>query len=54
MPVTRLKVTELPPGASNINVDGHQPVSPMQGFGQLWQKTFRIRLKGDRCTGDVR
>ena len=46
MPVTRLKVTELPPGASNINVDGHQPVSPMQGFGQLWQKTFRIRLKG--------
>jgi hypothetical protein len=21
-------------------------MSPLQGFGQMWQKTFRIRLNG--------
>ena len=28
--------------ASNTDV----AMSPLQGFGQMWQKTFRIRLKG--------
>lgn len=43
-PVSRLKVKDVPQGAININVDGRQPVSPLQGFGQLWQKTYRVRL----------
>jgi hypothetical protein len=45
-PVTRMTVSQVPDGAINLNVDGRQPVSPLQGFGQLWQKTFRVRLSG--------
>lgn len=44
--VSRLKVTDVPAGAININVDGRQVVSPLQGFGQLWQKTYKVRLPG--------
>lgn len=43
-PVTRLKVGQVPTGAVNLNVDGREVVSPMQGFGPLWQKTYRVRL----------
>lgn len=43
-PVSRLKVGEIQAGAVNINVDGRQVLSPLKGFGQLWQKTYRIRL----------
>jgi hypothetical protein len=28
------------------NVEGRRPVSPLQGFGKMWQKTFRVRLEG--------
>jgi hypothetical protein len=45
-PVSHLSVSEVPLGATNLNVDGRQPVSPLQGFGQMWQKTFKIRLEG--------
>ena len=38
-------VTNAPSGALNLNVDGRLAVSPLQGFGQMWQKTYRIRLK---------
>jgi hypothetical protein len=30
----------------NLNVEGRQLASPLQGFGQMWQKTFRVRLEG--------
>ena len=30
----------------NLNVDGRQLSSPLRGFGQMWQKTYRIRLEG--------
>lgn len=43
---TGLKVEALPPEAVNRNVDGRQVVGPLQGFGQLWQKTYRVRLEG--------
>lgn len=49
-PVSRLTVSELPLGATNLNVEGRQPVSPLQGFGPLWQKTYRIRLRGVQTT----
>jgi hypothetical protein len=45
-----LKVGELPPEALNLNVDGRQVVGPLQGFGQLWQKTYRLRLVGSAAT----
>ena len=41
-----MKVGRTPTGALNLNVEGRQPVSPLQGFGQMWQKTFRVHLKG--------
>jgi hypothetical protein len=45
-PVSKLKVGDVPVGATNINVDGMQIASPLQGFGKLWQKTFRVQLSG--------
>lgn len=45
-----LKVTYVPDGVMNINVEGREAVSPLQGFGQMWQKTFRMRLEGARVT----
>src|SRR5256884_1707427 len=42
---TSFKITNAPIGALNLNVDGRLAVSPLQGFGQMWQKTYRIRLE---------
>jgi hypothetical protein len=39
-----LTVGEMPRQAVNLNVEGHRVFGPLQGFGQLWKKTFRIRL----------
>jgi hypothetical protein len=44
-PVDRLKVEELQAGAVNLNVEGRRVTGPVQGFGQMWQKTYSIRLK---------
>lgn len=44
--VTTLKVGEVPAGAVNLNVEGRRVVGPLQGFGPLWQKTYRVRLSG--------
>jgi hypothetical protein len=30
----------------NLNVEGKQLSGPLRGFGQLWQKTYTIRLEG--------
>ena len=49
-PVSTMQVRKAPTGALNLNVDGHQLVGPLQGFGQLWQKTFRVRLSGATVT----
>ncbi len=49
-PIDRIKVSEVPTGATNLNVDGREVVSPMQGFGPLWQKTYRVRLTGLAAT----
>jgi hypothetical protein len=43
-PVRTLKVGAVAEGALNANVQGHRPSGALQGFGQLWQKTFRTRL----------
>lgn len=44
--VTTLKVGAVPTGAVNLNVDGRRAVGPLQGFGPMWQKTYRVHLDG--------
>jgi hypothetical protein len=43
-PVDRLKVPGLQAGAVNLNVEGRRITGPVQGFGQMWQKTYSVRL----------
>ncbi len=45
-PVDRLAMGEVPAEAINLNVSGKRLTGPVQGFGQLWQKTYRIRFEG--------
>lgn len=49
-PVDKLNVGDVPAEAMNLNVQGRRPTGPLQGFGQLWQKTYRIRLEGANAT----
>ncbi len=48
-PVDRLAVPNVPVGALDT-VGGKQVVSPIQGFGKMWQKTYRISLAGADVT----
>jgi hypothetical protein len=49
-PVSTLKLGEVPPGAINLNVSGKQLVGPIQGFGRMWQRTYRVELNGAEVT----
>ena len=49
-PVDKLKVSESPQEAINLNVDGRRLSGLTHGFGQLWQKTYRVRLSGVKIT----
>jgi hypothetical protein len=49
-PVTRLNVEPRTSGGLTLNVDGRQVTSPIQGFGKMWQKTYRVRLSGASVT----
>src|SRR5687768_936508 len=42
----RLRSPDAPAGALNINVEGRMATSPIQGFGKMWQKSYRVRLDG--------
>ena len=44
-PVERLSAAGVT-GAKVDSVSGKRVSGPLQGFGQLWQKTFRVRLDG--------
>jgi hypothetical protein len=48
--VERLEVSDVPKGAANVNVQGRREVGALQGFGRLWQKTYRVRLEGANVT----
>jgi hypothetical protein len=48
--IERLEVSDVPEGAANVNVQGRREVGALQGFGQLWQKTYRVRLAGIETT----
>ena len=41
-PTEALEVHEVEGDALNLNVEGRKLTGPLQGFGQLWQKTYRI------------
>ena len=45
-PVDKLHVGEISKDAINLNVEGRQLAGLTGGFGQLWQKTYKIRLSG--------
>jgi hypothetical protein len=49
-PVSRLTVPELPSEAINLNVEGRKVGGPLQGFCQMWQKTYLVRLSGTAVT----
>jgi len=42
-PVGKLHVDQVPAGARNL-VEGKRLVGPLQGFGKMWQKTYRASL----------
>lgn len=48
--VSTLEVGELPEGAINKNVHGRRATSPLQGFGKMWQKTYKVVLPGRSTT----
>ena len=52
-PVDRLAVGAVPTAALNLNVAGRRLAGPVQGFGQLWQKTYRVRLAGADVTPEA-
>jgi len=41
-----VETLKVPEGVVSPNVEGRRPVGPLQGFGKMWQKTFKVRLKG--------
>jgi hypothetical protein len=44
--VDRLSMGEPPEGARADTVAGRRLTGPLQGFGQLWQKTYRVPISG--------
>ena len=41
-----VETLKVPEGLLSPNVEGHRPVGPLQGFGKMWQKSFKVRLEG--------
>ena len=49
-PVDQLNISKIPVGALSLNVQGRRLFGPLQGFGQMWQKTYRIALRKRELT----
>lgn len=45
-PVARLHLAQVPAGAAGLNIEGRRVSGAVQGFGQLWQRTYRVKLEG--------
>ena len=43
-PGTALRASQVPEEAINVNLEGRHLAGPLQGFGPMWQKTYRVRL----------
>ncbi len=41
---------DVPADAINLNVEGRRVAGVAGGFGQMWQKTYRIHLQGANVT----
>jgi len=52
-PVSKLKVGDLPEGALNRNVEGRKVMSPIQGFGKMWQKTYKVTVGSEVTPQDL-
>ena len=54
-PVERLNVQDyVPDGLTAVNLQGRQPTGALQGFGQLWKKTYRVCLQGvDQSAAEI-
>ena len=52
-PVSRLEVGAVPTAALNLNVAGRRLAGPVQGFGQLWPKTYRVALSDADVTPEA-
>jgi hypothetical protein len=50
LPVSKLKTEDISSEAINLNVNGRRLTGPIQGFGQMWQKTYKVRLPGVSLT----
>ena len=48
-PVDRLEASNVPRGTLDT-VGGKKVLSPIQGFGKMWQKTYRVSLAGTDLT----
>lgn len=46
----KLRVREKPAATTGMNVEGKEPTFPSDGFGQLWRKTYKVRLVGKVVT----
>src|SRR6478672_675195 len=49
-PVRTLTSKDVPAGAMDLNVTGRRVAGAATGFGQLWQKSFSVRLDGATVT----
>jgi anti-anti-sigma factor len=49
-PLPKITVTEVPNGATNLNVGNRRAVGPMEGFGQMWEKIYQQPLVGSKTT----
>jgi hypothetical protein len=49
-PAGPLKTGAVQADAINLNVEGRQLTGPLKGFGQMWQKTYTVRLSGVKAT----
>ena len=45
-PEARLHVGDIAADPPRGNVEGRRPTGPLQGFGQLWQKTYEVAVPG--------
>ena len=53
-PVDKLDVASVPKGVTAINIQGRHAIGALQGFGQLWKKTYKVRLMGvEQSAGQV-
>ena len=44
--VETLEVPDAPEGIGAPNVECRRVMGPLQGFGKMWQKTYKVRLRG--------